>query len=134
VGSDKGLPGGEARADETVNVPYTVEDVDAAVDFYTKHFGFMLRSSAAPAFADVVRGHLRLLLRGGRGLAKGALAVGSALAPLLVAVLGVEGAVIAAGLLLPAVVALIGARIRTVDRAAEVPERELELDASSPLC
>jgi catechol 2,3-dioxygenase-like lactoylglutathione lyase family enzyme len=34
------------------------------VEFYTKHFGFTLRSSAAPAFADVVRGHLRLLLSG----------------------------------------------------------------------
>jgi MFS family permease len=61
------------------------------------------------------------------GLHQGALAVGSALAPLLVAALGVKGAVIAAGLLLPAVVALIGARIRTVDRAAQVPGRELAL-------
>ena len=35
-----------------------------AVDFYTKHLGFTLRMSAAPAFADVVRGRLRLLLSG----------------------------------------------------------------------
>ena len=35
-----------------------------AVDFYTDHFGFTVRSSAAPAFADVVRGNLRLLLSG----------------------------------------------------------------------
>ena len=28
------------------------------------HFGFTLRSSAAPAFADIVRGNLRLLLSG----------------------------------------------------------------------
>src|SRR6476620_1048290 len=41
-----------------------VDDVDAAVDFYTTHFGFTLRFSAAPAFADVVRGNLRLLLSG----------------------------------------------------------------------
>jgi catechol 2,3-dioxygenase-like lactoylglutathione lyase family enzyme len=41
-----------------------VDDVQAAVDFYTTHFGFTLRSSAAPAFADVTRGNLRLLLSG----------------------------------------------------------------------
>ena len=50
--------------DEFVNVRYMVDDVEAAVDFYTTHFGFKLRSSAAPAFADVVRGPLRLLLSG----------------------------------------------------------------------
>jgi catechol 2,3-dioxygenase-like lactoylglutathione lyase family enzyme len=50
--------------DELVNVRYMVDDVEKAVDFYTTHFGFELRSNAAPAFADVVRGHLRLLLSG----------------------------------------------------------------------
>ena len=50
--------------DELVNVRYMVDDVENAVGFYTTHFGFMLRSSAAPAFADVVRGNLRLLLSG----------------------------------------------------------------------
>jgi catechol 2,3-dioxygenase-like lactoylglutathione lyase family enzyme len=50
--------------DELVNVRYMVDDVERAVAFYTTHFGFILRSSAAPAFADVVRGHLRLLLSG----------------------------------------------------------------------
>ena len=50
--------------DELVNVRYMVDDVEAAVDFYTTHFGFELRMSAAPAFADVVRGNLRLLLSG----------------------------------------------------------------------
>ena len=50
--------------DELVNVRYMVDDVDNAVDFYTTHFGFSVRSSAAPAFADVVRGNLRLLLSG----------------------------------------------------------------------
>lgn len=50
--------------DEFVNVRYMVDDVDAAVDFYTTHFGFTLRTSAAPAFADVTRGPLRLLLSG----------------------------------------------------------------------
>jgi catechol 2,3-dioxygenase-like lactoylglutathione lyase family enzyme len=49
---------------ELVNVRYMVDDVDDAVDFYTTHFGFEVRTSAAPAFADVVRGNLRLLLSG----------------------------------------------------------------------
>lgn len=48
----------------TVNVRYMVDDVDAAVAFYTTHLGFTLNSSAAPAFADVTRGDLRLLLSG----------------------------------------------------------------------
>jgi catechol 2,3-dioxygenase-like lactoylglutathione lyase family enzyme len=51
-------------SEELVNVRYMVDDVDEAVVFYTAHFGFTLRSSAAPAFADVVRGNLRLLLSG----------------------------------------------------------------------
>ena len=50
--------------DQLVNVRYMVDDVEGAVDFYTEHFDFELRSSAAPAFADVVRGNLRLLLGG----------------------------------------------------------------------
>jgi len=52
------------QSDETVNVRYMVDDVQAAVDFYTSHLGFSLLSSAAPAFADVIRGNLRLLLSG----------------------------------------------------------------------
>ena len=50
--------------DEFVNVRYMVDDVETAVAFYTTHFGFTVLSSAAPAFADVVRGNLRLLLSG----------------------------------------------------------------------
>jgi catechol 2,3-dioxygenase-like lactoylglutathione lyase family enzyme len=50
--------------DEHVNVRYMVDDVETAVDFYTSHFGFTVRSNHAPAFADVVGGHLRLLLSG----------------------------------------------------------------------
>ena len=50
--------------DNRVNVRYMVDDVDAAIAFYTTHFGFTLRSRAAPAFADIVRGDLRLLLSG----------------------------------------------------------------------
>jgi catechol 2,3-dioxygenase-like lactoylglutathione lyase family enzyme len=41
-----------------------VDDVEAAIAFYTTHFGFMLGSNMAPAFADVVRGPLRILLSG----------------------------------------------------------------------
>jgi catechol 2,3-dioxygenase-like lactoylglutathione lyase family enzyme len=50
--------------DDLVSVRYIVDDVDAAIDFYTEHFGFTVLSSKAPAFADVVRGRLRLLLSG----------------------------------------------------------------------
>jgi catechol 2,3-dioxygenase-like lactoylglutathione lyase family enzyme len=50
--------------DDLVSVRYIVDDVDAAVAFYTNHFGFTLLSNPAPAFADVVRGRLRLLLSG----------------------------------------------------------------------
>jgi catechol 2,3-dioxygenase-like lactoylglutathione lyase family enzyme len=51
-------------SDATVNVRYMVDDVQAAVDWYVKHLGFLLLSSHAPAFADVKRGSLRLLLSG----------------------------------------------------------------------
>jgi catechol 2,3-dioxygenase-like lactoylglutathione lyase family enzyme len=50
--------------DAYVGVRYIVEDVQAAIDFYTDHLGFELNTNAAPAFADVVRGRLRLLLSG----------------------------------------------------------------------
>jgi catechol 2,3-dioxygenase-like lactoylglutathione lyase family enzyme len=47
-----------------VNVRYMVDDVEASVAFYTRHLGFTLLSMTAPAFADVTRGDLRLLLSG----------------------------------------------------------------------
>jgi catechol 2,3-dioxygenase-like lactoylglutathione lyase family enzyme len=50
--------------DQYVGVRYIVEDVQAAIDFYTSHLDFELNTNAAPAFADVVRGRLRLLLSG----------------------------------------------------------------------
>jgi catechol 2,3-dioxygenase-like lactoylglutathione lyase family enzyme len=50
--------------DQLASVRYLVDDVQAAIDFYTTHLGFTLRASAAPAFADVVRGPLRVLLSG----------------------------------------------------------------------
>ena len=49
--------------DATVNVRILVDDVAASVDFYTRHFDFTVLN-AFPAFADVQRGHLRLLLSG----------------------------------------------------------------------
>ncbi|MDW9427881.1 VOC family protein [Sinorhizobium meliloti] len=51
-------------SETTVNVRYMVDDVEAAVEWYTKHLGFSLLSNHAPAFADVRRGALRLLLSG----------------------------------------------------------------------
>src|SRR2546428_13108823 len=50
--------------ESAVNVRYMVDDVEAAVAFYTTHFGFAVRSNAGPAFADIVRGPLRILLSG----------------------------------------------------------------------
>lgn len=50
--------------DATVNVRYMVDDVQAAVDFYTTHLGFTAGAAFPPAFADVRRGNLRLLLSG----------------------------------------------------------------------
>ena len=46
------------------SVRYIVDDVQAAIDFYTTHLGFTVQSHPAPAFADVVRGSLRILLSG----------------------------------------------------------------------
>ncbi len=50
--------------DQIVNVRYLVDDVDEAVDFYTEILGFELLTRSVPAFADVKRGNLRLLLAG----------------------------------------------------------------------
>ncbi|MGN6185054.1 MAG: VOC family protein [Thermoanaerobaculia bacterium] len=52
-----------------VRVRYIVDDVDAAVDFYTKHLDFTVSDRPAPPFAILARGNLRLLLSApvGRG-------------------------------------------------------------------
>jgi catechol 2,3-dioxygenase-like lactoylglutathione lyase family enzyme len=50
--------------DQRASVRYVVDDVQAAIDFYTTHLGCTLNTSVVPAFADVVRGPLRLLLSG----------------------------------------------------------------------
>ena len=54
---------------DIVSVRYMVEDVQAAIDFYTEHLGFTEMMNAAPAFADIRRGNLRLLLSGPRSSA-----------------------------------------------------------------
>ncbi len=48
----------------TVNVRYMVDNVETAIAFYTTHLNFTLISKTLPAFADVARGDLRLLLSG----------------------------------------------------------------------
>ena len=50
--------------EDLVSVRYMVDDVDAAIDFYTSQLDFVLGLNAAPAFAEVIRGRLRLLLSG----------------------------------------------------------------------
>jgi catechol 2,3-dioxygenase-like lactoylglutathione lyase family enzyme len=50
--------------DETVSVRYLVHDVEKSIDFYTALLGFEVLTSFPPAFADVQRGNLRLLLSG----------------------------------------------------------------------
>ncbi|HEX6254488.1 MAG TPA: VOC family protein [Euzebyales bacterium] len=51
-------------SDQYASVRYVVDDVQRAVDFYTTHLGFRVNTNVAPAFADVLRGRLRLLLSG----------------------------------------------------------------------
>ena len=63
--------------DEIINVRYMVDDVEESIAFYTKLLDFELLTSAVPAFADVKRGNLRLLLSGpkssaGRAMPDGA--------------------------------------------------------------
>jgi catechol 2,3-dioxygenase-like lactoylglutathione lyase family enzyme len=50
--------------DGTVSVRYMVDDVDQAIAFYTEHLGFEPGHNASPAFAEVNKGNLRLLLAG----------------------------------------------------------------------
>ncbi|HEX5582284.1 VOC family protein [Gaiella sp.] len=46
----------------SVSVRYIVDDVDAAIAFYTSRLGFHEEMHPAPAFAMLSRGELRLLL------------------------------------------------------------------------
>jgi catechol 2,3-dioxygenase-like lactoylglutathione lyase family enzyme len=52
------------QRDEMVNVRYMVDDVNDAIEFYTTMLGFEILTNTAPAFADVKRGNLRVLLSG----------------------------------------------------------------------
>ncbi|KQY56678.1 VOC family protein [Nocardioides sp. Root140] len=60
------MPGTTSTPDvaDLVSVRYMVDDVEKSIAFYTEHLGFTVRTDFAPAFADVVRGNLRLLLSG----------------------------------------------------------------------
>jgi len=64
-------------SDDAVSVRYMVDDVDKAIAFYTELLGFEILTNFPPAFADVKRGNLRLLLSGpkssaGRAMPDGA--------------------------------------------------------------
>jgi predicted enzyme related to lactoylglutathione lyase len=60
-----------------VSVRYMIDDVDAALAFYTSHFDFRVEINASPAFASVVRGNLRLLLSGAKSSGRQAMADGT---------------------------------------------------------
>ena len=47
-----------------VSIRYMIDDVPAAIKFYTSHLGFSLDLDASPAFASVSRDGVRLLLSG----------------------------------------------------------------------
>jgi catechol 2,3-dioxygenase-like lactoylglutathione lyase family enzyme len=67
--------------DGTVHVRYLVDDVRTAIDFYTTHLGFTAGTVFLPAFAEVRRGNLRLLLSGPASSAGRALPDGRTPAP-----------------------------------------------------
>jgi catechol 2,3-dioxygenase-like lactoylglutathione lyase family enzyme len=58
------------------SVRYIVDDVDAAVAFYTEHLGFEVQMRPAPTFAMLRRDDLRLLVSGAEGPGGGAQEVG----------------------------------------------------------
>ena len=63
-----------------------------------------------------------------------AMGIGAALAPVLIAWLGIENAIIATGLLLPALVALFGVTVARIDATAPAPDPdELRVLASVPI-
>lgn len=48
----------------SIGVRYMIDDVPAAIQFYTAHLGFVVEQDASPAFASVTRDGVRLLLSG----------------------------------------------------------------------
>src|SRR4030095_12805553 len=64
-----------------VNVRYMVDDVGKSIEFYTKYLGFKLGTNSAPAFADVTKENLRLLLSGKRSSAGRAMPDGTVPTP-----------------------------------------------------
>jgi len=54
----------EGKPMSTVSIRYMIDDVPAAIKFYTTHLGFVLDLDASPAFASVSRDGVRLLLSG----------------------------------------------------------------------
>jgi predicted enzyme related to lactoylglutathione lyase len=65
-----------------VSVRYIVNDVDAAIPFYTDMLGFKIEMHPAPGFASLSRGDLQLLLnRPGAGGAGQAMRSGQSPAP-----------------------------------------------------
>jgi catechol 2,3-dioxygenase-like lactoylglutathione lyase family enzyme len=55
----------------TVSVRYIVDDVDAAISFYTQHLDFSEVTHPAPTFAMLSRGDLRLVLSAPSGAGGG---------------------------------------------------------------
>src|SRR3954469_5648106 len=66
----------DSTDDGTVSVRYLVDDVAATLDFYTTHLGFTPITTFLPAFADIRRGNLRLLLSGPASSARRAMPAG----------------------------------------------------------
>jgi MFS family permease len=62
-----------------------------------------------------------------------AIAVGAAIAPLSIDVIGMRGTLIAIGVVLPVLAAASWTRLREIDAAAEVPRRQLELLLAHPI-
>jgi len=54
----------ESKPMSRVSIRYMIDDVPAAVKFYTTHLGFAVEQDASPAFASVIRDGVRLLLSG----------------------------------------------------------------------